>query len=243
MPLENCRRGLTLPTLLGFTHLDIERKFGKFKPIGITPEMTETFQAAWVYTRIVHTYIKGAIPKADLSLLTDQRNLVHHTIISLSSATLTTPSSPSTYHHPQKIIYEATRLAALIYSIGVIFPLPAGSSPLFKLASLVQAILKLPSSPSSPTSSCSASNTCIWTSSTAAGTLLFWILVLGGIAAENRPERPWFVTALGHTARRASIVSWDELRGRLEEVLWLDLACEQPGRRLWGEVEGSLLSV
>lgn len=242
MPLEKCRRDLTLPELLGFTSLEVERNFGRFQAIGVTPEMAESFQAARAYTRIVDSYIQGVMLKADLTLIIDQRNRVHHTILSLPSAIPATPSSPSIYHHPHKIVYEATRLAALIYSVGVIFPLPAGSSPLSTLARLVQSILQLPSSPSSPSLSFSAS-TCIWASSPAASTLLFWILVLGGIAAERRPERPWFVTALGHTARRASIVSWEELRRKLEEVLWFDVACEQPGMRLWGEVEDSLLSV
>lgn len=222
MPLERCRRGHTLQSLLGFSPLDIEHGFGRFREIGFTPEMAETFQAARVYTNIVEDYLKGKMVKPDLTMIVDQRNLVHYTILSLPSAN---ELQCHTYQS-HKIIYEACRLAALIYGVGVVFPLPSGSTPLSDLARLIQTILQTPSSP------------CVWEYADA-GIALIWALALGGIAAENLPERTWFITTLGHTARQNRISCWAEFRNALGSLLWCDAACDQPGKRLWLEVARS----
>lgn len=214
MPLEKSRRGSTLQTLLGFRPLDIEHGFGRFRDIGFTPVMAEAFQAARVYTRIAEEYIQGSLTKPDLTLIVDQRNLVHYALLSLPSSTLS-----------HQTIYEASRLAALIYGVGVIFPLPSGSTPLPELSRRLQTVLQLPTSPS------------MWTSPEASIALL-WILTLGSIAAETVPEcRTWFISALGHAARQNRISSWSALRNAVSSVLWFGAACGEPGRKVWIEVE------
>lgn len=220
MPLEKSRRGSTLQTLFGFRPLDVEHGFGRFRDIGFTPAMTEAFQAARVYTRIAEGYIQGSLTKPDLTLIVDQRNLVHYALLSLPSSTLS-----------HQTTYEASRLAALIYGVGVIFPLPSGSTPLPELSRHLQTALHLPTSPS------------MWTSPEASIALL-WILTLGAIAAETVPERrTWFISALGHTARRNRISSWSDLRNAVASVLWFGAACDEPGRKVWSEVERFVFGV
>lgn len=240
LPLEKNRQGFTLPALVSFIPFDVDCSFGRFKAVGMTPNMAESFQAARLYVNTIDMYLDGKLRNADLTLIIDQRNLIHFTILTLPSAIPRTSSSPTIFH-PDAVIYEATRLAALVYSVGVIFPLPAGGSPLPILVGLIQSVLQLPTSPvSSPSSSCDTPSTITSSScasSPAADTLLIWILVLGAIAAEQNPERPWFVAALGNELRRASILYWEMLRDKLKEVLWFDRACEQAGRRLWAEIE------
>lgn len=223
MPLEKHRRGHTLQTLLNFTPLDIHHGFGRFRDFGFTPEMAEIFQAARVYTNIAEDYFKGRIVKPDLTMLVDQRNLVHFTILSLPSASELQQRHTYRTH---EIIYETCRLAALIYGVGVVFPLPSGSTSLPVLARLIQTILQCPTS------------SCIW-DYTDASTALTWVLALGGIAAENLPQRTWFVSALGHTARQNRICCWNDFRNTVGTLLWCDAACEQPGQRLWLEVARS----
>lgn len=222
MPLEKCRRGLPLRTLLGFGPHDVEHGFSKFRDIGFTSEMAEALQAARVYTTIVEDYLRRATVKPDFTMIIDQRNLVHYSILFLPSAS----EIPSLSHPEHGIIYESCRLAALVYGVGVVFPLPAGSTPLSDLARLIKAVLQIPSTQS------------VWSSPDAC-TALIWVLVLGGIAAENISERLWFVTALGHTARQNRIACWDDLRSALGAMLWSDAACEQPGKMLWVDVERS----
>ena len=218
MPLEKSRRGSTLQTLLGFRPLDIEHGFGRFRDIGFTPAMAEAFQAARVYTRITEEYIQGSLTKPDLTLIIDQRNLVHYALLCLPSSN----ELPTLSH---QTVYEASRLAALIYGVGVIFPLPSGSTPLPELSRRLQTVLQLPTSPS------------LWTSPEGS-VILLWILTMGAIAAEAFPERrTWFVSALGHTARQNRISSWSELRNAVASVLWFGAACDEPVRRVWVEIE------
>lgn len=243
VPLERDRRNFSLAALVGFTPLDVDYDFGHFKAVGMTHNMAEAFHAARLYISTIEMYLDGKLRCPDLTLIIDQRNLIHFTILTLPSTipkTSSSPSSPSSppILHPDTIIYEATRLAALVYSAGVILPLPAGSSPLPLLVGLIQSTLQYPNSPlslSSTTTAASSSSSS--TSSPAADTLLIWTLTLGAIAAEQNHARAWFVTALGHELRRTSILSWGMLRDTLKEVLWFDRACDRPGRRLWAEIE------
>ena len=65
--------------------------------------------------------------------------------------------------------------------------------------------------------------------------VLLWMLVLGGIAASDKPERPWFVSQLALIVRRLDITEWGSIEDTLESFLWLESACGQGGRELWDE--------
>jgi hypothetical protein len=65
-----------------------------------------------------------------------------------------------------------------------------------------------------------------------------WILVLGGIAALDKPERPWFVSQLA-LAVEISKIDWDAAEKTFENLLWLESACSPGGRQLWDEVMGT----
>jgi len=62
-----------------------------------------------------------------------------------------------------------------------------------------------------------------------------WLLVLGGMAANTDPLKPWYISQL----RALSVIyprSWSSVRGLLEEFLWLESACGEGGLELWLEV-------
>jgi hypothetical protein len=65
--------------------------------------------------------------------------------------------------------------------------------------------------------------------------VLLWILVLGGIAALDKPERPLFASQLRARARKIKIYDWGAIEDILEPFLWLESACGQGGRMLWNE--------
>ncbi|EAW10954.1 uncharacterized protein ACLA_065880 [Aspergillus clavatus NRRL 1] len=221
MPLYELRQSLTLQELLGYTPLDVELGFGRLCQIGFTAEMADVFQALRVYTNIVIEHMKHSQPNPDLSLLCDQRNLVQQHLLTLPPA----QNIPTCFAHPHhKPIYEACRLAALTYSVGVTFPLPSQSTPLARLGRLIQEVLHTPDAAS------------IW-SHPHAQLALLWVLTLGGIAATNQPERDWFVRTLGQAAAHAQVYAWSDLKRVLEFMLWYDVACDQAGYTLWAEVE------
>jgi hypothetical protein len=63
------------------------------------------------------------------------------------------------------------------------------------------------------------------------------MLVLGGIASLDKPERVWFVERLARLAAMLD-VDWCEVKEILGTFLWLESACGDGGKELWGEVEG-----
>jgi hypothetical protein len=66
--------------------------------------------------------------------------------------------------------------------------------------------------------------------------VLVWILVLGGIAAMSKPERPWFVSKFALVDVKILKLDWDGVEDILKSFLWLESACSPGGRRLWYEV-------
>jgi hypothetical protein len=65
--------------------------------------------------------------------------------------------------------------------------------------------------------------------------VLLWILVLGGIAALDKPERVLFASQLRKLARKIRMYDWGAVEDVLESFLWLESACGQGGRMLWDE--------
>lgn len=219
-PLDESRNGITLQDLLGFGPSDIERGFGQLQEIGITSNMAEAFQAAFTYINIVRASLVNGY---DLPLLADRRNLTQHTLLSL----LPSAEIPTSFSHPTKATtYDICRLTALIFSVGVMFPIPAQNTPLKSLAKQIRTQLSLPTA------------SAMWTAPPNRIPLI-WTLMLGGIAATDTPERPFFVSALGETARRSELTTWPEIRRALDMMLWYDVACDEAARILWSEANSS----
>lgn len=215
-PLDPSRNGISIYDLLEFDQSDVDYGFGRLQGIGVTPQMAEALQGAHAYIGIVRTCLASSY---EPSLLADQRNLAQFTILSLPPVAdiQTCFSQPS-----QGATYEACRLAALIFGVGVIFPIPAQNSPLDSLARQLQSALLQPTAST------------LWLSPHTRIPLL-WILTLGGIAARDTTVRSFFASALGHSARRSGLSSWSHLKQRLEIMLWFDLACDEAGESLWQE--------
>lgn len=215
-PLNESRRGMSLQTMLGFLQSDVERGFGRLQDIGVTWQMAEALQAGYTYVNIVKACLGGSY---DESLLADQRNCTQYTLLSLPPST----DLPTYTSHPtESTTYEACRLATLVFSVGVIFPIPTPNTPLPRLSQQLHSVLQQPTS------------TGLWTSPNARIPLI-WILILGGIAATNTPQRPFFVSALAETAHRSGLSSWQDVKRILEMMLWYDLACDEAGELLWLE--------
>ncbi|EHA25923.1 hypothetical protein ASPNIDRAFT_212853 [Aspergillus niger ATCC 1015] len=221
IPLFHERRNFSLQKMLGFTTVDVERRYAPLRDIGLTAEMVEVLYAMHLYMRLVEEHIKAHLVNPDYSLISDQRNLTQYTLLSLPAASQLDGFAA---YKPHEIIYEACRLAALIYGVGVVFPLPYQSTPLGQLAKLIQNVLQISDLAST------------W-SHPQARIALFWVLVLGGIAADDRPERAWFVHVLSQAAASHGIRSWVDARKLLGLMVWSDRACDRPGSDLWAEVK------
>ncbi|KAL1961886.1 hypothetical protein VTN77DRAFT_966 [Rasamsonia byssochlamydoides] len=216
----------TLPGAFGFGLPDLERSLGRYGGFGFTIEMAEVFHAMKEYTALIRAYEEGSILDPDMALISGLRNLLQYHILALPARS--ERGSIFQECHPG---YEACRLAALIYGIGVIFPLPAHVAPLASLARQLRLEL-----------AAQRICDCDWdVTSVGCVEMFMWILTLGGIAATmgRQSERRWFATELGRVALRRGLSSWYDLKGILQRVLWLDCACDAAGRRLWDESEAA----
>ncbi|KAL2840183.1 hypothetical protein BJY01DRAFT_218618 [Aspergillus pseudoustus] len=175
-------------------------------------------QGMSMYTEAIDDYIDGAAGACDMRMMCDQRNLVHYHLLSLPPANQRDPDQMSP-------VYEACRISALIYSVGVLFPIPAVGSPLQRLAILLQQELA------------GRDLLAEYTFLGSDGRLLVWILTMGSIAASHAPaERAWFIQKLADIKGRMAIRSWSQFRSLLKSLLWLDCACDRAGEKLWDDL-------
>jgi hypothetical protein len=64
-----------------------------------------------------------------------------------------------------------------------------------------------------------------------------WILILGGYAALNRPERAWFVELLAKMGKERQFCGFKDIKAVMARVLYQE-ALEKPFEILLEEVEG-----
>lgn len=204
----------------GFLDLQdiIDPNIDLFKSTHMPTEMQTIFQCHRTYISEVEIYEDGMPVGTDM--LCDHRNIIQWHIMSLLPSTQLGSSHASTFP-----LYEACRLALIIFGVGVAFPLPPQSAPLVTLGRMLKIELKAyhQETKDIPPS---------------ARSLYVWILTLGGIAATGSSEREWFVDKLQlHTACHG-ISIWDDFETELKSTLWLSSACTLPGKLIWDEVMG-----
>ncbi|CEL06808.1 hypothetical protein ASPCAL09980 [Aspergillus calidoustus] len=226
IPLEMSRKNKTMQELLGYRDADIDRYYVQHQHLGLSRSIAEILCAMNTYTNLVDQAQRGHY---DLSLLADQRSIVHYTLLCLPPAAphQTDPNSNISQApplQPQDIIYEALRLACLIYSVGIVLPIPPQSSPIMNLAELLRNVLSNPNHPS------------LWTTPQAQVALL-WILTLGGIAATHTPHRSWYIERLCRVVEHHKIASYEHLSRYLAMLAWYPVACDTPGMELWFALE------
>ncbi|KIW34067.1 uncharacterized protein PV07_00867 [Cladophialophora immunda] len=215
-------RTATLWGMLGTCPNELRDEFtySSLFDLGLTAGLAVAWVAMQRYEHGVEMFVDGALPDLDLARLCDRRNLIQHTLLSLPSHTdLPSADRP-------RPIYEPTRLALLIYSLTVIFPLPPQTAPITVLARQLKSALRESDMRSG------------WSSSHQAQRLLMWILVIGGAAARDvAEERLWFIAALGRLSAQLGIKKFEDLKKNvLKRILWLDRACDAAGKTLWAEI-------
>jgi hypothetical protein len=207
-------------TNLNITKLQGVNHIGEgFLDIGdfvLSDDALGVLQALAAHTAAVESYTCGREATSDLATLIDQRNSIQYRLLCLPTAgELNTElvNSPS--------VYESVRLTALIYSVAVTFPLPLSTSPILKLVFRLKLIL----------AKTSAERNCKRVHG-----VLFWCLMIGGIAASNTEDRSWYVENLVILSAKLGFFTWRDVVSEMGRYLWLESACDSGGRDLWMEV-------
>jgi len=174
-------------------------------------DLSAVVQSMAAYTAIVYNHCQGIALQENKAKLADMRNSVQHRLLSLPSA-----EKLGTIPYP---LYEATRLAALTYSLLVIFPIHGPRAPFAELASQLRFNLLLDLNRQKPSKH------------------LLWILVIGAIASLNTENRAGFISAVRQFSFRLMIKTWEDLKDVLGCFLWLDITNDADGVNIWQEVE------
>jgi hypothetical protein len=192
---------------------ELARGFLMLQKYGIGTDMVKVFNLVGAVTMAIDHYLRGEPAGLTLGAIAKTRTAAQHRILSLPlSIELQDPSDFSSH------MYEACRTTALIYGIAVIFPISNAYSLLQDLARRLKASLVFFNLESYKPE--------------VSGVHL-WMLILGGIAASDGPERVWFVTQLEIFAIKCHTYDWAAVEEILRSLLWLESACGVAGRILW----------
>ena len=138
------------------------------------------------------------------------RNTTQHRLLSLPEYPLQPPSQAN-------YMYEVCRIAALIYSNIVIFPLPPAAGVhtnlVFRLKKLLT--LVIPSCPAAYLH------------------IILWAITLGGISTGSSSDRVWFLCRFAQVSTKLGLYTWSRIQECLSSLLWLEFVCEKEGRQLW----------
>ena len=186
------------------------------------PELVEQLLLAlkWIiqYTFAVDDHVKNRPEAQKLGRISDQRNFVQHNLM------LLTPLPPEVRdEHP---LIRLARLGTVVYSLLVVFPLPAIAAPFQQLAQDIKTQLLEPS---------------IQVCWTEASDLILWVIAMGAVAGIGTPDRQWYRTILDELTRQLGIESWPSMRERLGMFLWYEYTNDSDGLKLWTEMEESNL--
>jgi hypothetical protein len=164
-------------------------------------------------------------PKKYMSL-GDCRNLVQHRLFSLPDSRqppfLVLGDDPDASESTSITfdIYLSCRLAALLYSIHVTYPLP-------QTIRLRQILL--------PGLQDSINMYEARVHDAQVLKILLWCVVIGGIVAEDSDWRGWFVAKIGKFCSLLQVDNWTTMCDLLKSFAWLDSACNRAGRAIWLE--------
>ena len=154
---------------------------------------------------------EGELPK--LGHIVIFRNSVQHDLLSL-------PHLPTNNSSEDNCIFEVCRLAALIFSDMVLFPLPPSTGAREKLA---HGLMR-------PLGCCR-----LLSSWERYPSLLLWATILGGIAVKEPQKRTWFMRQLSNAVIKQSVSAWPLVKEIVSKFLWLRVVCDKPAAAFWNE--------
>ncbi len=167
-----------------------------------TAELEESFQLIVCdircYLDMIESYGQVRWPHVHHGTLASFRNVIQHRLLSVDS-------------NPSKPLREVCRLAILLFSSVVVYPLQNRKPMLFYLDNMTK-LLKSEQHMDE--------------------NFRLWLLVLGGMAADQAPLQSWYVSKL-RSLVSTQPKSWSRVRELLRGFLWLDSACGEGGLELW----------
>lgn len=194
------------------SELGIGLRYFRSNPTGA--ELLLILQSFSEATNALDHFVRGGPTAPELVDLIEARNTSQHRLLSQTPVRVDLSDAES-------CVLQATRLATLIFSDMVLFPLPPTQGVKPRLARKLIVILEACDLPH------------CWD---LYEQVLVWALTLGAIAASFTPERTWYVEQLRHRLSVLSIDELPELESICSKFLWWRPVCSEPVQALWYEV-------
>lgn len=194
--------------------------FHYLRASGLRPDVIDIFLNLKDYSEAVDAHPNAnSLP----ACMADNRSWLQHRLLSLPSAAvlLSQIDMLSEDFHSAMLCFEACRLSAILYCVHVTFPVPR-SMPARRLLlpQMKESISKIQ----------------LTAGDQALAELIFWCVVIGGIAAAGQPERSWFGLQLVTLSTMLGLRSWAHAKMVLRQFAWLESACNAGGTTFWNEV-------
>lgn len=183
---------------------------------GLTEEGLSVMADMLNVTWLVECYVEGALVSPDILALTCRKNHVHHRLLSLP-----TGDEVSVLLGSKAGFYECCRLAALMYSTAILYPMPRSTGiPQRLIAEIKKCIEQI-------------SMEVLFGGATA---FFVWVLMLTGVAAAGLPERPWYEGKLVDLLTVEDVSRWSEVKKIVSSYLWMDSASDEAAMLLWDDI-------
>jgi len=202
-------RGLVQVLASGFWHLQDH---------GLTDAILRVFEAMGSTTMAIDHYLQGEPDGLTEGTIARTRLATQQSLLLLPpdiELNITPVSRPC--------LYEGCRLTGVIFGAVVMCSIP-NTYNLFK--NLTQRLR-------SSLEDCGLED--LESMSFEVQNVILWMLVLGGIAAFDNAERPWFVLQIARIVKLSDL-NWDDVEEILGTFLWFESACGTGGQLLWSEV-------
>lgn len=184
-------------------------------PGGLPFKALSAFINLSITDRVLSRWSRSKLRDSDNDKLKCTLNSAHHRIMSLSPWVRMSEQEREDSH---LATYECCRLTAMLYSNGVVFPVPSACGWHIELLSQLQDLLEI-------------SRLQVWREDTSA--LLIWTLLISCIAAFRTNRQTFFETMLRDVLLDRGITSWLGVRAIVDDFAWTDAACLQGGMLIW----------
>ncbi|EXJ70582.1 uncharacterized protein A1O5_06652 [Cladophialophora psammophila CBS 110553] len=198
--------------------IDLDSKLGAgFRYLRQSPagrQLLDVLDAFSEVTVALDHHVRGGPTAPEVEELSEVRNCTQHRLLSQMPC-------PLDLSRPELCVHHAVRLATLVFSEMVIFPLPPQQRVKPRLALMLRQTLE----------ACDLLG--CWDLHSQ---VLLWSLTLGAIASNFTPQRPWYIEQLLQQILLLQIQDWTILEMICSRFLWWKPVCSEPLRWLWDEM-------
>jgi len=205
--------------------------FHAFRALNLKPEVIQTLLDISEFSQALEIGLGRPIDKGLITPLLDSRSHLLYRLLSLpisvGEVLVQTPGIPSDENSEQvSPLYACARLAAQLYSLHVILPVP-------RTADVRQILLPQIMTQVSAMDKGMATNE-------ASLQLTAWACMVAAIASSadsdeinNNSMEKWFARHLAVAAARLGIFGYGEMREVLQLFGWVNAACDKHGTIIW----------